>query len=130
MTSMTEDPKFAERSGAYQAAAKNQITTLKPGDTIQLKTATGTPPIELLSVAADAKVISNKKSSTNPECGSNTPQEDTSENGRSVGLLLSWGEFEFLNLADLTFNISQRLVCRVNQIGEIDLYQVTHHGAM
>jgi competence protein ComEC len=27
-----------------------------------------------------------------------------------------------------TFNISQRLVCPVNQIGEIDLYQVTHHG--
>jgi hypothetical protein len=43
-------------------------------------------------------------------------------------LLLSWGGFEFLNLADLTFNISQRLVCPVNQIGEIDLYQVTHHG--
>jgi hypothetical protein len=153
MTSMTEDPKFAERYGAYQAAAKNQTTTLKPGDTIQLKTATGTPTIELLSVAADAKVISNRKSGTNPECGSNTPQEDNyrtgsdsdrmlhsgfvdphtmqievSENARSVGLLLSWGEFEFLNLADLTFNISQRLVCPVNQIGEIDLYQVTHHG--
>jgi hypothetical protein len=43
-------------------------------------------------------------------------------------LLLSWGGFEFLNLADLTFNISQRLVCPVNLIGEIDLYQVTHHG--
>ena len=73
-------------------------------------------------------MISKKKSSANPECGSNTPQEDTSENGRSVGLLLRWGKFEFLNLADLTFNISQRLVCPVNRIGEIDLYQVTHHG--
>ena len=128
MTAMAEDPKFAERYGAYQAAANRQTTKLKPGDTIQLKTATGTQQIELLCVAADAKVISNKKSSANPECGSTTPQEDTTENGRSVGLLLTLGEFEFLNLADLTFNISQRLMCPVNQIGEIDLYQVTHHG--
>ena len=128
MTTMTEDPKFAERYGAYQAAANRQTTTLKPGDTIQLKTATGTQKIELLCVAADAKVISSNKSSANPECGSITPQEDSTENGRSVGLLLRWGEFEFLNLADLTFNISQRLMCPVNQIGEIDLYQVTHHG--
>ncbi len=128
MTVMTEDPKFGERYRAYQAAAKNQTTTLKPGDIIQLKTAAGTPQIELLAVAADAKVIGSKKSSANAECGSNKPQADASENGRSVGLLLSWGEFEFLNLADLTFNISQQLVCPVNQIGEIDLYQVTHHG--
>jgi competence protein ComEC len=128
MASMTEDPKFAERYGSYQAAAKNQTATLKPGDTIQLKTAAGTPPLKILCVAANSEVISSKKSSANPVCGSNTPQEDTSENGRSVALLLSWGGFEFLNLADLTFNISQRLVCPVNQIGEIDLYQVTHHG--
>jgi beta-lactamase superfamily II metal-dependent hydrolase len=128
MASMTEDPKFAERYGAYRAAAKNQTTTLKPGDAIQLKAAAGTPPLKILCVAAGGEVISGKQSSANPECGSNTPQEDASENGRSVALLLSWGGFEFLNLADLTFNISQRLVCPVNQIGEIDLYQVTHHG--
>ena len=77
MTAMAEDPKFAERYGAYQAAANRQTTKLKPGDTIQLKTATGTQQIELLCVAADAKVISNKKSIANPECGSTTPQEDT-----------------------------------------------------
>src|SRR6185503_13760778 len=39
MTVMTEDPKFAERYAAYQAAANGQTTTLKPGDKIQLKTA-------------------------------------------------------------------------------------------
>jgi len=128
MTAMTEDPRFAERYGAYQSAAKTETTTLKPGDTIKLKTATGTPPLKILCVAANSEVISSKKSGLNPECGSTAPQEDTSENGRSVALLLSWGGFEFLNLADLTFNISQRLVCPVNQIGEIDLYQVTHHG--
>src|SRR5688572_10500421 len=52
MTSLVEDMKFSERYAAYQAAAKNQTITLKPGDTIQLKTASGTPPIKLLCVAA------------------------------------------------------------------------------
>jgi competence protein ComEC len=128
MAAMTEDPRFAERYGAYQTAAKNQTTTLRPGDTIQLQTAAGTPSLKILCVAANGAAISSKRLSGNSECGSNTPQEDTSENGRSVALLLSWGGFEFLNLADLTFNVSQRLVCPENQIGEVDLYQVTHHG--
>jgi beta-lactamase superfamily II metal-dependent hydrolase len=127
MTAMTEDAQFAARYAAYQSAAKGQTTALKPGDTIQLKTAAGAPPLKLLCVAANAEVISGK-SSANPECAPATPQEDTSENGRSVALLLSWGGFEFLNLADLTWPISQRLVCPANQIGEVDLYQVTHHG--
>jgi glyoxylase-like metal-dependent hydrolase (beta-lactamase superfamily II) len=51
MASMTEDPRFAERYGAYQAAAKNQTVTLRAGDTIQLKTAAGTPPLTILCVA-------------------------------------------------------------------------------
>ena len=127
MTAMTEDPQFAARYAAYQSAAKGQTTALKPGDTIPLKTVAGAPPLKLLCVAANAEVISGK-SSANPQCASVTPQEDTSENGRSVALLLSWGGFEFLNLADLTWPISQRLVCPANYIGEVDLYQVTHHG--
>jgi len=129
MTALSEDPQFAERYEAYQAAAKGRTTALKPGDMIPLKTATGAAPIKLLCVAASAEVIGGEKSSANPECVSATPkEEDTSENGRSVALLLSWGGFQFLNLADLTWPVSQRLVCPANHIGEVDLYQVTHHG--
>lgn len=38
------------------------------------------------------------------------------------------GRLRLLNLADLTWPISQRLICPDNDLGEIDLYQVTHHG--
>ena len=128
MSALAEDPQFAERYAAYQAATKGHSTTLKPGDTIPLKTAAGTPPLKLLCVAANAEVI-HVKSPANAECaGTTAPEVDTSENGRSVGLRLSWGGFDFLNLADLTWPISQRLVCPGNQLGEVDLYQVTHHG--
>jgi competence protein ComEC len=128
MTELSEDPKFAERYGAYQAAAKNNTTALKPGDTIPLRTRAGTPPVKLLCVAANAQVI-NGNSKANAQCSpAPARQEDNSENGRSVAVKLSWDGFEFLNLADLTWNISQSLVCPANLLGEIDLYQVTHHG--
>jgi hypothetical protein len=95
MSSLSEDPQFAERYGAYRAAAQGHTTTLKAGDTISLKTAAGTPPLELLCVAANAEVIDGK-SPANPECaGLPAPEADSSENGRSVALRLSWGGFDF-----------------------------------
>lgn len=128
MTSLMDDPKFAERYAAYQAAAHGQTTTLKPGGTIPLKTADGTPPIKLLCLAAHSEVIGGSESPANPACASATPRDDPSDNARSVALLLKFGNFDFLNLADLTWKVSQHLVCPANHIGEIDLYQVTHHG--
>jgi competence protein ComEC len=128
MTSLADDPQFAERYGAYQAAAKGHTTTLKPGDTIRLKPAAGAPPIKLLCVASHAAVIGADNATANPECTPDAPNEDQSDNARSVALLLKYGDFEFLNLADLSWNVSKRLVCPANQIGEVDLYQATHHG--
>jgi competence protein ComEC len=128
MTSLTDDPQFAKRYGAYQAAVKGQTINLKPGDTIPLKKAAGAPPIKLLCLASHAAVIGGSGASANPACTPDAPNEDTSDNARSVALLLKLGDFEFLNLADLSWNVSKRLVCPADQIGEVDLYQVTHHG--
>lgn len=128
LAALAEDPQFAERYAAYQAAAKGVTATLKAGDTIPLKTTAGTPRLTLFCVAANAEVIGGE-SPANTECaGITAPEADTSENGRSVALRLSWGGFDFLNLVDLTWPISQRLVCPANQLGEIELYQMTHHG--
>jgi competence protein ComEC len=128
MASLTDDLQFAERYGAYQAAAKGRTITLKPGDAISLKTADGEPPIKLLCVASRAAVIGGDSTDANLACTTDTPNEDSSDNARSVALLLKFGDFEFLNLADLSWNVSKRLICPTNQIGEVDLYQVTHHG--
>jgi len=65
----------------------------------------------------------------NPYCASESePQADSSENAQSIGILLTYGKFQFLDLGDLTKKKELELVCPNNLIGKVDLYLTTHHG--
>lgn len=66
---------------------------------------------------------------TGPGCAAaETFVEDGTENYRSVGLLVEWGRFRFLDLGDLSGNTLTRLVCPANRIGTVSAYLVAHHG--
>lgn len=111
---------------AYLAVADGKRMQVKPGETLPLEGVD-----EFLFVAARSKFISKPlgKAEPNPLCsGAQEKDRDDGENGKSVGFVVRQGDFRFLNLGDLTWNYELELACPQNLLGEIDLYQVTHHG--
>lgn len=126
--SLSEDSaRFPALIAAYRAASSGKRRTLKPGDSIPLRRRG--LPIRLDVLAGSGEVTSRGSGAAADDCRDHPRKpEDTSDNARSLALKLRVGEFDFLNCGDLTWNLEHRLVCPVNRVGKIDLYQVTHHG--
>jgi len=66
----------------------------------------------------------------NPYCA-NEPSAvaDNTENASSLGVLVTYGQFRFLDLGDLTKKKELELACPNNLLGTVDLFLVTHHGS-
>ena len=128
MSNLPEDPLFQTFYVAYMRANKGQRQKLSPGDEIPLKQ--GNIPIQIQCIASDRETLTREKGSSNPECEKTWASQefDSSDNAHSVALLLRYADFEFLDCGDLTWNVEARLACPTDVIGEVDLYQVTHHG--
>ena len=103
-----------------------QHLVVKPGDTVPLKGVT----VQVLTAAGEhlaAPLAGAGKA--NPFCAASPKrQDDPSENARSLGVLITYGNFRFLDLGDLTWNKELELMCPNNPIGTVDVYLTSHHG--
>jgi beta-lactamase superfamily II metal-dependent hydrolase len=122
-----EDSKVTREDFAdYERLPKAQHMVVKPGDHIPLK------GVDVTVVAADGAAIGQPLTGGgqhNPLCTSTGKREvDSTENGRSVGFLLRYGSFRFVDLGDLTWNKELELACPANKLGTVDVYLMTHHG--
>jgi beta-lactamase superfamily II metal-dependent hydrolase len=108
------------------AKEKARHIVVKPGDRVPMKDV----EIQILTGAGEhISAALQGAGEANPSCESEpTPPEDTTENSRSLGFILKYGDFSFLDLGDLTKKKELDLVCPKNLIGKVDLFLVSHHG--
>ena len=110
---------------AYLSVAGDRRRTVRPGDKLPLR------GIEFSFVAAHGETLAQPLMplGPNPHCGGSWPApDDAGENPRSIGYLVSLGAFQLLDLGDATVGLQLELACPVNKLGNVDIYQVPHHG--
>ncbi len=117
----------SELDASYaKAMANSKHMVVKPGDKIPLK-------------GVDVEVVtSNGDHIQSPLPGAGQPNaacsgvqkkaDDSSENARSLGFVLTYGSFKFVDLGDLTWNKELELACPNNLIGTASVLLVSHHG--
>jgi competence protein ComEC len=98
----------------------------KPGDRLPIE------GLDVTVISADGKVIQIPlpgAGEPNAYCKqSEIRPPDQTENARSLGVLIRFGDLRILDLGDLTWDKERDLMCPENRLGKVDLLVVSHHG--
>jgi hypothetical protein len=123
------DAPTAAAYAAYQkvlATGKYKHIVAKPDDLLPIQ------GMRVRVVSADGALIQRSLKTggePNPYCKvSETRSPDQTENARSVGVKIAFGNVRILDLGDLTWDKEMDLMCPNNRLGRVDLLVVSHHG--
>jgi len=114
-------------SDYQKASASAEHITGAPGQHLPLK------DVDVMIVSGDGKSIDQPLGGAeqpNAACNG-VPQKETdpSENARSLGFVMTFGQFKVVDLGDLTWNKELELMCPNNKLGQTSLLIVSHHGS-
>jgi beta-lactamase superfamily II metal-dependent hydrolase len=113
---------------AYLSVCGSKRTILKAAERIPLK------GVQVDVVASNGTIRIAKPmngSMSNPLCATaeNKPK-DVPENQLMVAALFTYGKFQFLDTADLDWEKEMELVCPLNVVGHVTMWQTGRHGAL
>jgi beta-lactamase superfamily II metal-dependent hydrolase len=117
----------ADYTAYEKAIAGHAHVVVKPGWVLPIK---GIEVRALTSAGDHITTSLPEAGKANSYCSSEPAAPvDSTENARSLGVLITYGQFRFLDLGDLTKKKELELACPNNLLGTVDLFLVTHHGA-
>jgi competence protein ComEC len=124
----TDDEDTKQMYATYEKVLEGKKhQSLKPGDVLPFKDI----KVQVLTSAGQhiTKPLPGAGAANSLCEAEPNPEVDNGENPQSLGALITYGKFRFLDIGDLEKQGELALACPNNLIGMVDLYLTTHHGS-